>query len=158
MKPVSDYFGRDSAYYGDREDWLVGLGHNRDSNDLEESNFEVFLHGLGGESDTVAVERFGHWGCGWIEVVLIKPGAEDKIEAAEEMLAALEDYPVLDDGDFCEREHAHAERVWESRYDNKERVAYMRKHRTEFDFYEYKQMLACARGKSFRGDAASLLD
>ena len=57
-----DYFGAEwSRYYS------AGLGQSRDSDCLEQSNFAVMLHELGGESDTVIVVRESHWAVGWVE-------------------------------------------------------------------------------------------
>jgi hypothetical protein len=78
---------------------------------LEESNFAAALRILGGESDTVEVHRFGHWGPGWYEVILVHP---DRAGDAEEIEASLEDYPVLDDTDLSEREHEAYIKAWES--------------------------------------------
>lgn len=87
----------------DRQDWyVVPCMRTRDSEALEESNFHVALETLGGESDTVEVHRFGHWGPGWFEVILAHP---DHGKAVAEMKCALADYPVLNDTDFSEREY-----------------------------------------------------
>jgi hypothetical protein len=61
------------------------------------------LNIIGGESDDVVVLRFGHWANGWFEIALVKPGS--KAEAiARDIEKGLEDYPVIDEDDFCERE------------------------------------------------------
>lgn len=86
-------------------DVVVVAGRNRDSDILEESNFEATLERLGGESKNVEVHRFGHWGCGWFELITVNPKATAKLRIAYEIKAALESYPVLDESDFCEREH-----------------------------------------------------
>ena len=55
--------------------WLVmPVSRTRDTGPFEESNFHTCVDMLGGESDYVEVHRFGHWGPGWIEIILVDPG------------------------------------------------------------------------------------
>lgn len=63
--------GQGCAYWGERAEWYVAIGQTRDSGLMDQSNFRTMLRELGGESDTVAVERESHWACGWVEFVLI---------------------------------------------------------------------------------------
>lgn len=98
----------------DRQDWLVlDVSRNRDSGPLAESNFDTALNMLGGESDSVEVHRFGHWGPGWFELILIKPGT-DQVKTGEEIESSLEDYPVLDDEDHSRREYEEYCESWDS--------------------------------------------
>lgn len=85
-----------------RQDWVVHpCSQTRDSDALARSNYRVALEILGGESDTVETHRFGHWACGWLEIILVHPSrAEDVAKTA----CALADYPVLSDEDFSELE------------------------------------------------------
>ena len=85
-------------------DYLVFLSRSRDSGILDESNWEVALRELGGESDDVQIHRFGHWACGWFEIILINPNS-DKIDEAQELADSLESYPILDESDFSQREY-----------------------------------------------------
>ncbi len=94
----SNFIGDDSDY----QDWYGVLGRSRDSECWEESNFEVGLKELGGESLTVMVQRYAHWAVGWIEEIYVKPGsAEETI--AREIEARLENYPILDEEDYSEK-------------------------------------------------------
>lgn len=102
----SNYIGEDYS------DYIVLLSRTRDSDTLAESNFETALSSLGGESEDVIVARFGHWGCGWVESILVKIGS-DKIGEAESIYTALQDYPVLDDADFSDREAQEREEFWD---------------------------------------------
>lgn len=96
----------------DRQDWLVvPCMRTRDSGPLDESNFASALARLGGESETVEVHRFGHWGPGWFEVILAAPTHESAVESIESM---LEDYPILCENDFSDREHDAAWEAWEA--------------------------------------------
>lgn len=140
-----------------REDWLVApVSRTRDSGCLDESNFACLLKELGGESDDVEVHRFGHWGPGWYEIILIRPGSKAQ-QAAEECESALADYPVLNDMDLSERETEAANDVWRDCYSPAERIAYIRKHRSQFEFRSLADMLGCVRGNYFAGYASELL-
>lgn len=118
----------------ERQDWLVmEVTRTRDSDLLTQSNWDATLRGLGGESETVEVHRFGHWGPGWYEIILIKPDSP-QVSIAEEIEGALSNYPVLDDSDYSERQwDAHSDWVEqvlsmvESKFDgtiNREKLDY----------------------------------
>lgn len=100
----------------DRHDigeWLVlPCSRNRDSDCLAESNFACALKELGNESDDVQVHRFGHWACGWYELILVRPDTA-AASTAEEIEASLADYPVLSDDHYSELEYSEACRNWE---------------------------------------------
>jgi len=96
----------------DRQDWLVlGVMQTRDSSTLARCNFDAALRQLGGESETVEVHRFGHWGPGWYEIILIHPDREADGEGIE---SSLEDYPILDEDSLSEMEHEQKWKDWES--------------------------------------------
>lgn len=97
----------------DREDWIVGpVIRTRDSGPLAESNFASALELLGGEVEgAVEVHRFGHWGPGWFEIILVHPSLSDSVQDIER---ALENYAVLDDDDLSEREMKAEWEAWES--------------------------------------------
>lgn len=142
----------------DRSNWLVvPVAQNRDSGCFAQSNFATALALLGGESETVEVHRFGHWGPGWFEIILVAPGTEAE-KKAEEIEALLENYPVLDDEDLCEREHVAAAEVWKNCYSPAERIKYIRERESQFEFRDYQDMLGCVRGKWFCGYDSELLD
>lgn len=118
MKPYKNFqpTGFDSKGLGlpDQQDWLQleGVTQTRDSGPLERSNFAAAVEMLGGESDTVEVHRFGHWGPGWFEIILIDPSAEDKVKIGKEIESRLVDYPILDDEAFSELENEEIEEAW----------------------------------------------
>ncbi|MDO8643923.1 MAG: hypothetical protein Q7S00_03010, partial [bacterium] len=81
--------------------WYGVVFRNRDSELLDESNFESALKELGGESENVQIFRFGHWACGWWEVLGVR---DDKIPGAEDIEKRLAQYPVLDEDEYSRRE------------------------------------------------------
>jgi len=116
MKTLSEYFKRDSAYWGERSDWLVACTTSRDADCLDRSNWRSFIKALGGTgeqtgqkgsadiTDDVAIEEANHWAVGWVQYLLISPRAGDLISKAEEIIAGLDGYPVVDEDDFSELE------------------------------------------------------
>jgi len=97
----------------DRQSWLVApVSQTRDSGPLDQSNFSAALAMLGGEGDTVEVHRFGHWGPGWFEIVIVDPSDADRVEILGQIAAALADYPILDEMDYSEREEDEATESW----------------------------------------------
>lgn len=151
-------FDRAGAFLeDDRQEWLVvPVSRNRDSGPFAESNFSAALSALDGESDDCEVYRFGHWGPGWFEIILVRPGSE-AAEKAEDVERRLQNYPALDEDDLSERETEEANRVWKQCYDLPERVAYVRSHREQFEFRDFVDMLGCMRGNYFAGYASELI-
>ncbi len=96
----------------DHQDWVVApCTVTRDSGALDRANFEAQLEILGGESDTVEVHRFGHWGPGWFEIAIVSPSREAEVEAIE---ASLADYPVLDEEKHSNLEWTEYQESWDS--------------------------------------------
>lgn len=107
-------FDQHISFDDERESWYVmPVSHNRDSEPHQQSNFFCFLKELGGEGDDVEVHRFGHWGPGWYEIILVRPGAKC-LETAYDMARGLEDYPVLDEEDLSAREMEDIDESWDS--------------------------------------------
>ena len=104
---TENYFGE--TYY----DYYVLLSRHRDSGLVEESNFQSALKMLNGESDTVKVIRAKHWLCGWVEMILIHESDKESIDKGNEIEKALENYPILDEDDFYERESEKREELIE---------------------------------------------
>jgi hypothetical protein len=95
-----------------RQDWLVvPVSYTRDSGPLDESNFVTALDMLGGESATCEVHRFGHWGPGWFEIILVHPDRED---AVAEIESRLEDYPLLDEEDYSQKQYDEIMEAWDN--------------------------------------------
>lgn len=83
------------------------VGQSRDSGLLEQSNFRSALELLGGESETVLVVRDSHWAVGWVETLRVELSDKVAIKKACEILAALENYPVVDDDDYSELQYEY---------------------------------------------------
>ena len=114
-----DYRGR--TY----EQYYRGPTRTRDSDPLTESNFNTSLEMLGGENrdgaderseyyGDVIVEHWTHWGPGWVEQILVHYKAKDKIQILKDIKDRMENYPVLDEEDFSQREWDQ----YEEDYDN----------------------------------------
>jgi hypothetical protein len=148
----SDYFGECwPATYS------AGVGQSRDSSALERSNFRTMLAAIGGESETVTVVRESHWACGWIEWIAIHQDDEKALEIADAQIALLEDYPILNEDDFSNEENEEAQEVWRNCYSVKERLDYIRRHSSQFEFRDYAELLGCVRGNYFAGHAGELI-
>lgn len=177
MKTLSEYFKRDSAYWGERSDWFVVAIQTRDSDCLTRSNFRSMakaIHtkaggvvsgfeswGLKGTQEinpVLAIEEANHWACGWIQYLVLAPEAKNLVEFAKSLLDNLESYPVLDENDFSNLETEEADEVWRNCYRPKERVEYIREHASQFEFRSFQDLLGCVRGKYFAGYASELLN
>lgn len=106
-------------------DYFVFLGQHRDSDSLSRSNFTRGLEIIGGESDTVRVIREGHWAVGWVEWIAIHESDAAALREADEIAAALADYPVVDEMHWSELEYDEACDFW-SRMSVRERMEYCR--------------------------------
>ena len=168
MKTLKEYFGKDSSYWGEHGDWLVVATVNRDSDCLSRSNYRSFIKLLGGKgtegakgaqdiNENLAIDEAHHWACGWLQYLVINPAATELIALAGEALAKLDDYPVLDEDDFSRLEMEEANEVWASCYRPKDRIAYIRKHSSQFEFRGLADLIGCVRGKYFSGYANELL-
>lgn len=89
------------------------LTQNRDSDCLTRSNFTSALKMLGGESDNVHIYRFGHWACGWWEVIAVKKNTPE-YAIAEKILDDLSDYPVVDEDHYSELQFNEQNEFWSS--------------------------------------------
>lgn len=148
-----------SAYWGDKGEWLIAAAVHRDSRCLERSNFRCFDKQLraASEDGSVDIERFNHWAVGWVDYLIVNPASAETIKLAESIREKLDDYPVVDEQDFSELEMEEANGIWKDCYRPKERVEYIRKHRSQFEFRDFSDLISCVRGKYFAGYASELL-
>ena len=108
------------------EEWpghFVFLGQHRDSDCLTRSNFISALVALGGESETVVIVRERHWAVGWVEWIAIHESDSVALTVADEIAAALTDYPVVSDDHFSQLEWDEVCAYWE-RMSVRDRVDY----------------------------------
>lgn len=99
----------------DRQNWRVLYSRNRDSGILAESNWHAViasLEAIDPDGEHHETHSFGHWACGWIEIVIVDPEHEDLATDAGEIACALANYPVLDDDDYSRREMEEADAAW----------------------------------------------
>lgn len=144
----------------DRQDWIVApVGTNRDADALTRSNWEVVISDIESHDsgEDVEIHRFGHWGCGWFEIALIRPNTPAS-ECAAKWESSLSDYPVADDSHFSEIQHEEAQEVWKTCYSEKERIEIVRENRDDFVFNNLTDMLSCIRGEFYSGTPHLLLD
>lgn len=116
------------SYWGAHwPDYFVFLGQHRDSDALTRSNFICGLKELGGETETVFTVCENHWAVGWVEWIAIHESDTAALEKANEMVGALEGYPVLNEDHFSELEYTEAESYWNS-LSTSERLDYLKSH------------------------------
>ncbi len=148
-----------------KQEWLVcPVVKHRDSGALDRANYDAFLAALvtlkedtpDGEDLAVEAHEVNHWAYGWIAFILVYPGSKTH-ELAAEMACALADYPVVSDNLHSEYEQADANETWTNCYNTSERIAYIRKHRSQFKFRSLGDLMGCVRGKYFAGYASELL-
>jgi hypothetical protein len=94
-------------YSGEHGDWRICLSVHRDSDTLDQSNFDAMrraLESAGEQNVDWTIEHCGHWAVGWINHLTVRPDSACEA-AALAMLARLDDYPVLDEDDWSAREN-----------------------------------------------------
>lgn len=145
--------------------FVAPVTRNRDSDCLTNSNWDCQWRDLSAcksdvpytdESSPVVVSE-KHWAVGWVEWVAIHESNEAALRVADRLAERLESYPVLDEEDWSQKEQEEAEQVWRNCYRQRERIAYIREHRSQFEFSSLSDLLACVRGKYFAGYASELL-
>lgn len=152
-----------------RQEWLVGpVTTNRDADCLARSNWEVVTGDLdkNHNPDHWEVHEFGHWACGWFRIVLVAPGTE-AARCLEEWEHSLDNYPIADENHFSDLEVEEAHKVWGSCFTDRERLAYMRDHKSQFDclskhsgkpaIERWREVLDNVRGRFFSGYPGELI-
>lgn len=116
----------DSFAWHDRpdnaEEWAIVYTHNRDSDLVAQSNASVIEKALAlfleSDEPDVVSEHHGHWACGWIDGYAIRVYRNGEITPAfhayYDLVASLEDYPVLDEEDLSRRESEASRESWDS--------------------------------------------
>lgn len=119
----------------DADQWAIIYTHNRDSGLLDQSNAAVIERELApfaeGDDPDLVFESHSHWAVGHLDGFSVRVFKEGKItEAFEkylELAERMDDYPILDESDYSEREY-------EATIENIEDAAWRLKN--EFDLPE----------------------
>ena len=106
---AANYAGSDLSYL-----WQAPVGLTRDADTLATSNWEVVTESIlkASQHDETDIHRFGHWACGWYELLLIHPDDTAALQAADQWACTLSDYPVADDEHHSELQWATAADYW----------------------------------------------
>lgn len=149
------------------ETWALGpVIRHRESDCLQESNADALLKHLQSDpslADDWTLTSCDHWAVGWVEHLSYRAVEADEKTATRiaRVLRAwfdkLDDYPIADEDDFSEREMEEANRVWKDCYSDAERIKYIRRHRSQFEFRDMRDLIGCVRGRYFAGYASELL-
>jgi hypothetical protein len=109
---------RPDSYFGAQWFNTIGVvGRSRDSDTLEESNFECAYEMLGGkETRSVFIERASHWAVGWVESLRVDIRNIKRTKEAVKIIQSIKEYPVLDDEHYCNKEWEQSENTFK---DNK---------------------------------------
>jgi hypothetical protein len=134
-----------------------GFGQSRDSDVLERANFEEAWSRISEVAENAQVVRENHWAVGWVEWIAINADDDKALRVADALRARYEQYPILNEDQFSEVERQEADRTWAYCYSVSERIDYIRKHRSQFEFHDLADMLNCVRGKFFSGYAGELV-
>ena len=148
--------------------WYVVMFRNRDSDALERANFDatwallepmqsdIDLGQCGPDNDGPSIQtiRESHWAVGWVEWIGIHESNTRACEAADKLLAKLEDYPVVDEELWGRYEDEECGETWRNCYSPQERLTYFRNH--SFTSEGIVPLLRAIRGGDW-GYAASML-
>ena len=102
---------RDSEI-ADSDQWAVIYTHHRDSGLLDQSNASVIrrslIHFTDGDDPDVVFESHSHWAVGHIDGFSVRVFRDCQITDAfrtyHELAVRIDDYPILDESDYSERE------------------------------------------------------
>lgn len=97
----------------DADSWAIVYTHNRDSTLTGKSNAVVIERELSqfaeGDDPDLVFESHDHWLCGHVDgfsVRVYRGGAvTDAFRAVYELKSSLDSYALLDESDYCAREH-----------------------------------------------------
>jgi hypothetical protein len=166
----------DFAYFGESDEdrarmfvtWSLGpVIEHRDSDVTDRANAEALRRFLASDPSLEGEYRFtecSHWAVGHVTHVSFHAYDSDKRPTRiARILAAWfkylrDEYPIADDDLHSEMEREEANEIWAHCFSEKERIEYIRKHRYQFEFHTFADMLSCIRGKHFAGYASELIN
>lgn len=95
-----------------REDWLVmPVSINRDTEScVTLSNWQVCQDMMDKDNIEYEIHNFGHWGCGWFEIIIVNPDSQDFVEKIEGLLS---EYPVIDENHHSQLEMEKDDQSWD---------------------------------------------
>lgn len=106
----------DSHICSELDSFYVGpCSQTRDSDTLTRVNFEIMTEAVlkVAQHSETEVHRFGHWGPGWYELLLIHPADTAALAEASEIAASLENYGCLNDERWAEVQYDEAANFWD---------------------------------------------
>ena len=121
-KRVSNYAGEDYSEY------FVVYTQTRDSGTLDRSNFECITEALDpnmntdDENENIIIARASHWGCGWIDFLMVHESDEEAIAQAEDIEAQLNNYPALNDDHYYALCYEEDQEIWQTCLDISEKI------------------------------------
>lgn len=97
----------------DADNWSIVYTHHRDSGILDESNASVIRAKLApfaeGQDPDVVFESHSHWAVGHVDGFSIRVLKRQRITKAFrnyfELVQQMEEYPILDESDYSDREY-----------------------------------------------------
>lgn len=158
------YFGKDDGMF---ETWALGpVIEHRESDALERSNAEAlkrYLATMPELANDWRITGCSHWAVGHVDhlsyrVVNDEGKPTRMAQIVKGWFAYLRDvYPIADEDLFSEYEQEDADQTWKNCYREADRIEFIRKHRHEFEFHSFADLLGCVRGKYYAGYASTLL-
>ena len=161
------------GWFGDDDDdmfvtWSLGpVIEHRDSDVLDRANAEAlrrYLAEFPELADDWKITSCNHWAVGHVDHISYRvvdgDGKPTRIaRILKAWFAYLSDvYPVADEDLYTEMEDQEAQQVWKDCYSPEDRIKYIRRYRSQFDFQSFADLLGCVRGKYFAGYASELVN
>jgi hypothetical protein len=112
-KSFSDFAWHREYDINDLDNWAIFYTHNRDSRLLEESNADAINEAMepftDGDDPDVVMESHRHWAVGHVDGFSMRVYRDGVITEAfktyHELMERLEDYPILDEEAYSNREY-----------------------------------------------------
>ena len=104
-----NYSGEDFTEF-----YVAPVGTSRDADLLTQSHYDVISKSIleASTHDETDCHSFGHWACGWDELLLIHRDDTPALERAEQWACALENHPVANEDHYSELEFTTASDNW----------------------------------------------
>jgi hypothetical protein len=95
----------------DRENWhIMPISINRDTECcVTLSNWQVCQDMMNKANIEYELHNFGHWACGWFEILIVHPDSQDFVEEIENL---LDQYPILNDDHHSNMEIEKEDQSW----------------------------------------------